>query len=234
MLALGQCSESRLRPPSNQKSLRPPSMSARLPPGQCREKVRAASDARANWRLQDPPPSAHQRLSTEGEPARRRLLSEFPSHCLHRVCGSMRRSSARTIQLLACQMTQEAGVLTDWSAGAPPAPTPPIGAETEIPRPPPRRSAEADPPFLEPSPRAITLAQHRDAISPEAVESVGRPDQGPRVVIGRINVEVVPPPAEPKTSTASRPGPLTAASASVIGPLTGGIRSNLRLSLRHR
>jgi hypothetical protein len=55
----------------------------------------------------------------------------------------------------------------------------------------------------------------------------------PRIVIGRIDVEVVPPPASERVATSPRPRPLTAASASVIGPL-GGVRPNLRLSLRYR
>jgi hypothetical protein len=170
---------------------------------------------------------------SEQPPAPRVRLDDAVIGPHNRVTGVRQAGRSNST---ASQRTRDAGVPADWSAGEPAAPTPPFSAETETPRPPPRRSAEAGPPLLQPSPRAITLAQHRDAISSDAVESAGRPDQdqGPRVIIGRINVEVVPPPAEPKTSTASRPGPLTAASVSVIGPLTGGIRSNLRLSLRHR
>jgi hypothetical protein len=58
-------------------------------------------------------------------------------------------------------------------------------------------------------------------------------DEGPRVVIGRISVEVVPPPEQP-TAAAPHSGPLTAASVSVIGPLGGGLPSDRRLSLRYR
>jgi hypothetical protein len=97
-----------------------------------------------------------------------------------------------------------------------------------------RRPSVTSPQLLEPLPRAITAPQQRESISPDDAASSDETEQGPRVVIGRINVEVVSPPAEPKTSTSSRPGPLTAESVSVIGPLSRGVRSNLRLSLRHR
>ncbi len=97
-----------------------------------------------------------------------------------------------------------------------------------------RRPSVTSPQLLEPLPRAITAPQQRESISRDDAASSDETEQGPRVVIGRINVEVVSPPAEPKTSTTSRPGPLTAESVSVIGPLSRGVRSNLRLSLRHR
>jgi hypothetical protein len=97
-----------------------------------------------------------------------------------------------------------------------------------------RRPAAASPQLLEPSPRTVTSQQQRESISPDDVTSSGETEPSPRVVIGRINVEVVSPPVEPKTSATSRPGALTAESVSVIGPLSRGVRSNLRLSLRHR
>jgi hypothetical protein len=97
-----------------------------------------------------------------------------------------------------------------------------------------RRPSVVSPQFLEPLPRAITAPQQRGSLSPDDVTSSGEAEPSPRVVIGRINVEVMPPPVEPKTSTTSRPGPLTAESVSVIGPLSRGVRSNLRLSLKHR
>jgi hypothetical protein len=56
----------------------------------------------------------------------------------------------------------------------------------------------------------------------------------PRVTIGSIHVEVIPAAAEKPSTTPIRQGPLTAASVSVIGPLSGGVRSNRRLSLRYR
>jgi hypothetical protein len=95
-------------------------------------------------------------------------------------------------------------------------------------------SVEAERPFLEPRPRALTSSEQHESISHHISESDGRPDQGPRVIIGRINIEVVQPAAEPKASASHRPGPLTAASVSVIGPLRRANHSNLRLSLRHR
>jgi hypothetical protein len=58
--------------------------------------------------------------------------------------------------------------------------------------------------------------------------------ESPRVVIGRINVEVVPQSVPEATVAPSRSQPLTAASVSVIGPLGSGVSSNLRLSLRQR
>jgi hypothetical protein len=97
-----------------------------------------------------------------------------------------------------------------------------------------RRPSVTSPQLLEPLPRAITAPQQRESIAPDGAASSDETEQGPRVVIGRINVEVVSPPVEPKTSATSRPGPLTAESVSVIGPLSRGVRSNLRLSLRHR
>jgi hypothetical protein len=56
----------------------------------------------------------------------------------------------------------------------------------------------------------------------------------PRVVIGRINVEVVPQKAPEAPVSTTKPGPLTANSVSVIGPLRGRMPANLRLSLRQR
>jgi hypothetical protein len=95
-----------------------------------------------------------------------------------------------------------------------------------------RQTRQVDSTHLEPSPGA--LAEHFKPPSERAGEPSTDAHEGPRIVIGRINVEVVPPPAAPPSTAASRPGPLTAASASVIGPLSGGIRPSLRLSLRHR
>jgi len=97
-----------------------------------------------------------------------------------------------------------------------------------------RRPSVASPQLLEPLPRAIASQQQRESLSHDGDASSDETERGPRVVIGRINVEVVAPPVEPKTSATSRPGPLTAESVSVIGPLSRGVRSNLRLSLRHR
>lgn len=71
--------------------------------------------------------------------------------------------------------------------------------------------------------------------SPEDADTPASPtDEGTRVAIGRINVEVVSPPAAPSSTTVMRPEALTADSASVIGPLGSSIRPNLRLSLRYR
>ena len=98
----------------------------------------------------------------------------------------------------------------------------------------PERSAEVTPPLLDPTPRKVTSRDLREPISSEPFEPIDKREQEPRVFIGRINVEVVPPAAEPKTSTQSRNGPLTAESVSVIGPLTRRIRSGLRLSLKYR
>lgn len=97
-----------------------------------------------------------------------------------------------------------------------------------------RRSAEGLTPLLEPLPRAMITQAAREPISSALAEPAERREPEPRVVIGRINVEVVPPVAEAKTSAVSRPGPLTAESVSVIGPLTRGIRSGRRLSLKYR
>ena len=96
------------------------------------------------------------------------------------------------------------------------------------------RPAEGALPRLEPSPRALWSPALREPPSSDADEAADLSEREPRVVIGRINVEVVPPAAEPKTSTQSRNGPLTAESVSVIGPLKRRVRTGLRLSLKHR
>ena len=93
-----------------------------------------------------------------------------------------------------------------------------------------RQKSEIDSPRLEPK-----MPVFIDGVEPspgDSAASSAAVDYGPRVVIGRINVEVVPPAVQQGTS-APRSGPLTAASVSVIGPL-GGIRPNMRLSLRYR
>jgi hypothetical protein len=95
-----------------------------------------------------------------------------------------------------------------------------------------RQAREIDSPRLEPG--AYPFAERFEPSPADASASTVEPHENPRIVIGRINVEVVPPPAAKQVTTASRTGPPTAASVSVIGPLSGGIRSNLRLSLRYR
>ena len=95
------------------------------------------------------------------------------------------------------------------------------------------KSGEARPTRLEPTPRAI-LSPLREPVSSEDFQSSDRIEQEPRVVIGRINVEVVPPAAETKTTAPPRPGPLTAESVSVIGPLSRRVGSSLRLNLKYR
>jgi hypothetical protein len=59
-------------------------------------------------------------------------------------------------------------------------------------------------------------------------------DREPRIIIGRINVEVIPAVPEPPKTEPFRPKPVTAASASVIGPLSSSIRASRLLSLRYR
>lgn len=61
------------------------------------------------------------------------------------------------------------------------------------------------------------------------------PEQAaPRVVIDRLNVEVIQAPAANANKPAAERRPISAAAASVIGPLSGMQYSNRRLSLRHR
>jgi hypothetical protein len=57
---------------------------------------------------------------------------------------------------------------------------------------------------------------------------------GPRLTIGSINVEVVPAAPEPAPAPPARQGPITAASVSVIGPLSPRVRANRHSSLRYR
>ena len=95
-----------------------------------------------------------------------------------------------------------------------------------------RQAQQVDAPSLEPSTRLLV-----DRVEPlfEAAPVSGLDEVvSPRVVIGRINVEVVAPPAVEVPATPSRPGPVTAESVSVIGPLGGRVRSNVRFSLRQR
>jgi hypothetical protein len=95
-----------------------------------------------------------------------------------------------------------------------------------------QQARQADSNFLEPLPYA--LAEHIEQTPTGSSMSTAGTGEGPRLVIGRINVEVVPPPVVQPSTAAPRPGPVTAASVSVIGPLGGGVRPSLRLSLRHR
>ena len=90
---------------------------------------------------------------------------------------------------------------------------------------------QPDAPDLEPSPRAFP--EHGGAASEDASTPRYEVDERPRIVIGRVNVEVVPP-SVTQPSTAPQPGPLTAASVSVIGPLGDGASVSRRLSLRYR
>jgi hypothetical protein len=95
-----------------------------------------------------------------------------------------------------------------------------------------QQARQADSNFLEPLPYA--LAEHIEQTPTGSSMPTGDAGEGPRIVIGRINVEVVPAPAAQPRTAAPRPGSVTAASVSVIGPLGGGVRPSLRLSLRHR
>ncbi len=91
---------------------------------------------------------------------------------------------------------------------------------------------QSDVPSLEPSMGSLA---NRDELRFEdaTVLNIDR-KESPRVAIGRIDVEVIPQTATEATVATSRSGPLTAESVSVIGPLGGGVSSNLRFSLRQR
>jgi hypothetical protein len=138
---------------------------------------------------------------------------------------SLSRPSEITPQLTISARRRQA----DEVASAP-APDAPVA----VPRSLPRRLAEAGPPPLEPSRRPLDALRHRDSAFREMVSTGEERERGPSVVIGRINVEVVPTPTEPRPAAASAPRPLTAESVSVIGPLGGNDRPGLRLGLRHR
>jgi hypothetical protein len=93
-----------------------------------------------------------------------------------------------------------------------------------------QRARKVSPPRLEPLAR--NFAEQIGPLPVGASVPAADADESPHVSIGRINVEVVSPPTAQPSPAAPRP--LTAASVSVIGPLSGGVRPNLRLSLRHR
>ena len=90
----------------------------------------------------------------------------------------------------------------------------------------------ADTPSLEPSTR--TLANASESSFEMTPFSRGTQRVSPQVVIGRINVEVIPPSASAQPAETSSSQPLTAASVSVIGSLGGRMQSNVRFSLRQR
>ena len=114
-----------------------------------------------------------------------------------------------------------------------PGPRPRNRAEIEAIKRRPQRSPELDATPLQPVPRRAGAAEPGELISPDPVTSRVESEGSSRVVIGRLNVEVVPPTAEVQPAPAPARGPLTAESVSVIGSL-GGVRTNLRFRLRHR
>lgn len=85
---------------------------------------------------------------------------------------------------------------------------------------------------LNPSVRSLDDANQFSAVedsSPELGEIAE-----PRVIIGRINIEVVAPPSENVPKTRSLSNPVTANSVSVIGPLGSQVRPSVRFNLRQR
>ncbi|MCM1983260.1 hypothetical protein [Lyngbya confervoides] len=111
----------------------------------------------------------------------------------------------------------------------------PIVRESVTVLPHPVRQPDADAlPVLEPNLGIKLESATREGRSSQSDLPLGGPPvpAAPQVVIGRVNVEVVTPPASP--SAAAKPGPQTAESVSVIGPLSGRLPTNLRLSLRGR
>jgi hypothetical protein len=89
----------------------------------------------------------------------------------------------------------------------------------------------ATPVMLTPPTRSLVSGQAEAA---PACSPVAAPETAPRVVIGRINVEVIQPPPERRVTQGSPSQPVTAASVSKIGPLRPALRSNRLLSLRQR
>jgi hypothetical protein len=88
-------------------------------------------------------------------------------------------------------------------------------------------------PRLEPQPRPGPAPPGMPAASVEPTAEPDAPD-GPRLTIGRIDVEVVPEGPEPAPTPPARQGPLTAASVSIIGPLSPRVRASRHSSLRYR
>lgn len=95
-----------------------------------------------------------------------------------------------------------------------------------------RQTQGVDTPSLEPA--TSVLANSGESLFEVMPFSRLNETVSPQVVIGRIDVEVVPPPAMVPPTETSRSDPLTAASVSVIGSLGGRMRSNVRFSLRQR
>jgi hypothetical protein len=93
---------------------------------------------------------------------------------------------------------------------------------------------DVETPLLEPAAQQIPAASARTSTSDEEAASEAVEEREPRIVIGRINVEVIPAAPEPAKAAPARPKPLTAAAASVIGPLSTGVRTGRLLSLRYR
>jgi hypothetical protein len=91
----------------------------------------------------------------------------------------------------------------------------------------------ATPVTLEPPARS-PVSRPAEASSAHVFAPVAVPETTPRVVIGRINVEVIPPPSERRVTQVEPSQPVTAASVSKIGPLRPTLRSNRLFSLRQR
>lgn len=106
--------------------------------------------------------------------------------------------------------------------------------EPVLPRPRSRLSSPPEAAYPQLEPQKLSPAAEGAAFGSGA--AIAAPDlaAAPRVVIGRINVEVVPPSSSTNQTATAPAVPLTAAAVSVIGPLRGRVPANLRLSLRQR
>jgi hypothetical protein len=168
----------------------------------------------------------------------RKLQPGFPRETREVAAPTNQQSSTAAIpEIHPAPRQADATPAQHFELTAPPRIGIPSAAELEYESSPARSRDSVDDvetPLLEPAPQQIPAASALTSTGDEESASEAVEDRGPRIVIGRINVEVIPATPEPVKAEPARPKPLTAAAASVIGPLSTGVRSGRLLSLRYR